>query len=361
MKKIGIDARLYSQTGVGTYLKNLLYHLDKTQISDTVFYVYLIENDFNKVDFISKKMVKKKADYRWHSLSEQTRFLIDLFADGLDLMHFTYFSYPVLYTKKFVATVHDATPLLYRTGRASTKNPIVYAIKHFFFRLILRTQVSMSSRIITPTHAVKKELVSIYGKQIGRKIMPIHEGVSHSIVNGTTNPKMKNRFGKFFLYVGNFYPHKNVDNLVAGFKMTKSDRRLLLVGPDDYFTSRLMRNLQKQDKVVIVKNPTVKDLIFYYKNADALVHPSYSEGFGLPIVEAAYFNCPVIASDIPVFRELLGDNYLSFDPRDKNDIALKLSNFMKHKPTFRYNGITDKFSFKKMADKTLKIYRESMA
>ncbi len=358
MKKIGIDARLYSQTGVGTYLKNLLFHLDKTQVPDKVFYVYLTDDNFNRVEFTSKKMVKRRADYRWHSLSEQTLFLIKLYADNLDLMHFTYFSYPVLYRKKFVATVHDATPLLYRTGRASTKNPIIYAIKHFFFRLILRSQVSMAKRIITPTKAVKKELTGLYGMQIDRKIVPILEGVSHLILSGRPNPKMKNKYGKFFLYVGNFYPHKNVENLIMGFKMIKSDWKLLLVGPDDYFTTRLMRHVKDKDRIIIVKNPSVEDLIFYYKNAKALVHPSFSEGFGLPIVEAAYFNCPVIASNIPVFKELLGVSYLSFDPRSQKDIAAKLSSFMKHKPTFRYKEITGKFSFKKMADETLKIYKE---
>lgn len=361
MKKIGIDARLYSQTGVGTYLKNLLHHLDKARISDMVFYVYLTGNDFDKVIFSSRNMIKRKSDYRWHSLSEQTSFLADLNNDRLDLMHFTYFSYPVLYKRKFIATVHDATPLLYRTGRASTKNPIVYAVKHLFFRLILRTQVTMAERIITPTLTVKKELTDIYGKQVGHKIIPIHEGVSYLMANGKANFKMKNNFGKYFLYVGNFYPHKNVESLVTGFKMIKSDYRLLLVGPDDYFTSRLKRRLNDQDKITIVKSPTVEDLIFYYKNAEALVHPSFSEGFGLPIVEAAYFSCPIIASDIPVFRELLGDNFLSFDPNNPKDIAKKLTNFIKHKPTFAYRGMAKKFSFEKMVAKTLEVYRGSLA
>ena len=41
MKKIGIDARLYSQTGVGTYLKNLLYYLEKNSPKGILFYIYL--------------------------------------------------------------------------------------------------------------------------------------------------------------------------------------------------------------------------------------------------------------------------------------------------------------------------------
>ena len=56
-------------------------------------------------------------------------------------MHFTYFGYPVFYRRKFIATVHDLTPLLFKTGKASTKNPLIYGIKHFFFKHILRSQI----------------------------------------------------------------------------------------------------------------------------------------------------------------------------------------------------------------------------
>jgi glycosyltransferase involved in cell wall biosynthesis len=357
MKKIGIDARLYSQTGVGTYLKNLLYYLDKKHLTDVVFYIYLMEQDYDKVSLKNKNLVKRKADYRWHTLSEQTGFLKSLNSDNLDLMHFTYFSYPILYQKKFIATVHDATPLLFKTGRASTKNPLTYAIKHFFFRIILKTQVGRAIMIITPTVAVKNELINIYGKETGKRIIPIPEGVSYQMEREKENSSLKGKYGKFFLYVGNFYPHKNVGSLVSAFKNIDTDHKLLLVGPDDYFTERLQGDLRKQDKIIIIKNPALADLIFFYKNAEALVHPSMSEGFGLPIVEAAYFNCPVIASNIPVFNELLGKKYLSFSPYDPNDIAVKIKRFMENKPTFDYKGIIGKFSFERMTDKTLEIYK----
>jgi glycosyltransferase involved in cell wall biosynthesis len=106
----------------------------------------------------------------------------------------------------------------------------------------------------------------------------------------------------------------------------------------------------------MLKNPTLSDLIFFYKNAEALVHPSLSEGFGLPLIEAAYFNCPIIASNIEVFRELLKENYLSFDPNNANDISEKINNFIEKKPMFDYKNIINEYSFKKMTEKTLKIY-----
>lgn len=360
MKKIGIDARLYSQTGVGTYLRNLLYQIDNNPPKGTLFYVYLTDTDFEKAVFKNKNLVKRRANYRWHSLSEQISFLLTLYRDNLDLVHFTYFSYPVFYFKKFVATVHDATPLLFKTGRASTRNPLLYRLKHFFFRIILKTQVSRALKIITPTESVKKELKGIYGEWLSEKTRAIHEGVSAEIMRTKPNQKLKGKYGKFFLYVGNFYPHKNVDRLIEAYMAVKTDIKLVLAGPNDYFTARLIRTLKSNKRVIVVKNPSISDLVFLYKNAESLVHPSLSEGFGLPVVEAMYFGCPVIASDIPVFREILGDGYVAFDPKKVEDISAKIRSFIERKPIFDYANSLKRFSFSRMTAETLEVYGQAL-
>jgi len=102
--KIGIDARLYSQTGVGVYINNLLYYFDQVQQENDTFFIYLLKRDFRKINFKNKNLVKIEADYLWHSLSEQVDFLNLLYHNNLDLMHFTYFSYPIFYKKRFVIT-----------------------------------------------------------------------------------------------------------------------------------------------------------------------------------------------------------------------------------------------------------------
>ncbi len=363
MKKIGIDARLYSQTGVGTYLKNLIYCLEKKEFKDKIFYIYLISDDFEKVFFKNKNFVKRRADYRWHTVGEQFGFALKLYQDNLDLMHFTYFSYPVLYFKKFVATIHDATPLLFKTGRASTKNQLIYQIKHLFFRIILWCQINRAIKIITPTVAVKNQLKNIYGEKIADKITSIYEGVNYQIINSKANIDLSQKYNNFFIYVGNFYPHKNVEKLMEAFIKVKTSCKLILLGPDDYFSSRILHyiNIMKwTNKIIVVNNTSLSDLVFFYKNANALIHPSLSEGFGLPLIEAAYFNCPIIASNIKVFKELLGKNYLSFNPHSVEDIAEKINKFILNKPKFNYKNIINKFSFEKMADETYRLYEESL-
>ncbi len=368
MKKIGIDARLFSQTGVGTYIKNLIYYLEKKELKDELFYIYLMPGDFNNLSFKNKNIIKRKVNYRWHTLGEQIGFVFELYKDNLDLMHFTYFSYPVLYWRKFIATVHDTTPLLFKTGKASTKNQLIYNIKHLFFRIILRCQVRRAVKIITPTETVKNQLEDIYGNRISDKISPIYEGVNYQIIEAKENKELSKKFNNFFIYVGNFYPHKNVENLIKAFENVDKKFKLILLGPDDYFTSRILRcidlacrqagtsNLNKN--IILLKNPTLSDLKFFYKNALALVHPSLSEGFGLPLIETAYFNTPIIASNVKVFKELLGNNYLSFDPNSVDDISKKINSFIEKRPEFNYENIMKNYSFSKMTDETLRIYQE---
>jgi glycosyltransferase involved in cell wall biosynthesis len=360
MKKIGIDARLYSQTGIGTYLQNFLFYLDKSNPENFFYYIYLRKEDFYKVKFNSKNLIKILADYPWHSLSEQLGFLRRLNHDKLDLMHFTYFSYPIFYHRKFIATVHDVTPLLFKTGKASTKNQLIYNIKHLFFRIILLCQIKKAINIITPTYTVKEQLEKIYGEKISNKIIPIYEGISYKIIKTFENKDLDKKFKEFFIYVGNFYPHKNVEKLIYAFSKIETSNKLILLGPNDYFKRHLfslINKLKQEKRILFFNNPQISDLVYFYKNGEALIHPSLSEGFGLPLIEAAYFNCPIIASNIKVFKELLGNNYLSFNPNDVNDIAEKIKTFIEKKPKFDYGNILKQYSFEEMTNKTVKIYK----
>ena len=361
MKKIGIDARLYSQTGVGTYLKNLIHYLEKKELKDELFYIYLMSDDYKNLSFKNKNIVKRMVNYRWHTFGEQVGFALKLYYDNLDLMHFTYFSYPIFYWKKFIATVHDATPLLFKTGKASTKNQLIYNIKHLFFKIVLRCQIEKAIKIIAPTYTVKKQLEDIYGEKISKKIHPIYEGVNYQILESKENKELGKKFTNFFIYVGKFYPHKNIEKLIEAFTKVDTSIKLILLGPNDFFKNRLtqlINRLSQGKKILFFNNLSNEDLVFFYKNALALIHPSLSEGFGLPLIEAAYFNCPIIASDINVFKELLGNSYLSFNPNDVDDIVDKIKSFIEQKPKFNYKNIIIKYSFEKMTSETVKIYKE---
>lgn len=355
MKRIGIDARLYFQTGVGVYLRNFLHYLQLAAPSYE-FYIYVMKEDSAKIELNGSKFIKKEVTARWHTLAEQTIFLQELISDDLDLMHFTYFSYPVLYKRKFIATVHDVTPLLFKTGKASTKNPLLFEFKHKAFEFVLSTQVHSAAKIITPTKTVKMQLVDVYGYSIENKTQHVYEGVNFELVEAKEDMTLQAAYTKpFFIYVGNFYPHKNVNKLVEAFHGMSADVQLVLIGPENYFSKRLKSQV-KNANIRFHHNVSNGQLKYFYKNAEALINPSLSEGFGLPIVEAAHFDLPVIASNLDVFKELLGDNYLSFDPESVEDIKGKIESFMSKKSKPNYADLMKKYSFEEMTKQIISVY-----
>ena len=77
---------------------------------------------------------------------------------------------------------------------------------------------------------------------------------------------------------------------------------------------RLIANNIDLKKIIIVKNISDHNLFELYKNATALIYPSFYEGFGMPIIEAMSLGCPVISSNTSSLPEVYEDAALSFSP-----------------------------------------------
>lgn len=359
MKHIGIDARLYSKTGVGVYIRNLLHYIDEIAPPDLRFSVYMLPDDINKVQFNNTHMSVQPSSYLWHTFGEQTGFYRQLQTDNLDLMHFTYFSYPVLYKKPFIATIHDTILLHNKTGLASTRNPLVYELKHRIFKFVYFSQLRNAKQIITPTQTVKNQLADLAGKQFADKITVIYEGIDYALAASEEHNLALTY--PYILYVGNFYPHKNVESLIRSLPFVSKDLKLVLVGPDGFFLNRiksLINELNVSERVVFFPDATTADMVYLYKHAKALVQPSREEGFGLPLIEALYFQTSVIASDIPVFHELLGESFLSFDPTKPEDIGASIMTSLSSDKKQNIEQIAAKYNFKTMSSRIIELYEK---
>lgn len=363
---IGIDARLYSQTGVGTYLRNFLSILDTCVPDGMTVTAYFHEYDRkNSTGF--RSIQTRYVPYRWHSLAEQWHFYRLLNSASHDLFHFTYFGYPVLYRKPFVATVHDLTPLLFKTGKASTRNPLVYNCKHTAFRFILSTQIARARCVITPTHTVKQQILDTFTVDDINKIVPVYEGVDRGLIDSTPSYEVADTLGdSFFLYVGNCYPHKNVSFLIDSWKTVIEDHMLVICGPEDHFSAIHKKQVEEAGltkRIRFIHNLAKSELAGLYNRAKALIHPSLSEGFGLPVIEAMEYSLPVIASDIPVFQELTEGNYFAFNPDDAGSLKQALLNYESnpHKWKAHHKALLNRYSFFSMTKETLGMYQKALA
>lgn len=359
--KIGIDARLITQTGVGIYTRNLLEHLAEFAPRDWELVVFMRVMDHSQL-VLPQRYHLVQTDHRWHTVSEQIGFLNLLNSQQLDLMHFTYFSYPLLYRKPFISTIHDLTPVLFKTGKASTKSAIEYYPKYFAMKQVISSGVRNSRAVIVPSQSVKDQIVGHYDVP-SEKIFVTPEGIDRRLATAKENRSLGGKYDwKYILYVGNFYPHKNIHRLIDAFASLTTEYRLILAGPADYFANSVEKYIKArnlEERVVMHPNPTLEDLVFFYKRARALIHPSLSEGYGLTPIESLYFGTPVVASDIPVFRETMGSSFTSFDPHAVESIASALQRTVTT-PKHSTRSVVGKDAFRIMAKKTVAVYRSAL-
>ncbi len=122
--KIIIDARLYSQSGVGRYLQKLIQNLALIDKKNQ-YLIFLRKQDYNSFLLPSGNFQKRLVDIPWHSLAEQIFLPLYLIKERADLVHFPYFSIPILYPGKFILTIHDLIVNHFYTGRASTRSKFI--------------------------------------------------------------------------------------------------------------------------------------------------------------------------------------------------------------------------------------------
>jgi glycosyltransferase involved in cell wall biosynthesis len=134
----------------------------------------------------------------------------------------------------------------------------------------------------------------------------------------------------YFLHVGGIQASKNMDNLVKGFALFAREHPEyhLVVAGELEFSAREKTQLQQglsesglSEKTILPGFIGQKDLAAVYREAQALVHPSWYEGFGLTPLEAAACGCPAVISDRGSLPEVMGEAAIYVDPADPASIA----------------------------------------
>lgn len=376
--RIGIDARLWNETGVGRYIRNLISELHKIDKKNQ--YVLFVTPEVyagKSLDFIQGKESKwslVQSDITWHSVEEQLLFYKVLENEYLDLVHFPYFSIPILYNRPYVITIHDLIINHFPTGKASTLPLPLYYAKRFAYQYILKQVAKKANKIIAVSEATKKEILDHLSVP-AEKIEVTYEGVDSKLQKNGLDKKLLPKTldgSSYFLFVGNAYPHKNVERLIDAFQIVlqkNPDVKLILVGKMNYFYDRLQKKVQKmslQKNVIFTGAANDDELKALYVHAEALIFPSLMEGFGLPGLEAMQMKCLVLASNIPVFKEIYHDAAVYFNPLAIEELSDTMQKVLTDKKSFesikeKGSVLVHTFSWEKMAKETVKIYENSIS
>lgn len=363
--RVGIDARFYGSVGkgLGRYTEKLIVHLERIASSGDEFVVFLRRENFDEYVPSRPEFRKVLADYPWYGFLEQFAFPFLLLRERLDLVHFPHFNVPLLYFRPFVVTIHDLILLRYPTTRNTTGSVITYRLKYLAYRFVIAGAVRRASRILTVSHFTETDILREYPEATG-KIVVAYEGCELGRVEPEQPPR--GILSPYFLYVGNAYPHKNLESFIP-LARRFPDIRFVLVGKSDFFYERLRVKAEADGVKNIVFPGFVPDddLVALYRGAQGYVFPSLYEGFGLPPLEAMRLGTPVIASSRGSLPEVLGDAALFFDPEDGETLVRHVEALLADPElarSLREKGYAraKRFRWEDMAGTSLRTYREAV-
>jgi glycosyltransferase involved in cell wall biosynthesis len=197
-----------------------------------------------------------------------------------------------------------------------------------------------------------------------RRSAVIHHGCELRTTRDRQPPPVS---GSFLLFVGHRGGYKNWNTLASAFSACPLSRSHAFVsfGPrPTQAEQNFVASLGCASRFLWLggDDDALADL---YAAADCFVYPSRAEGFGIPLVEAAKFGCPVACSDIPPFREVLGEDAHYFDQTEASSIGEAITTAAAAGRTSPVcNGAlrrSKRYSWRTSAAATLAFYRDVLA
>lgn len=214
------------------------------------------------------------------------------------------------------------------------------------FKRWLRTVAILADQVITISQTVKSDFSFWMKKnydlnenqlpcnsiQLGTDLFELHK--NSSVSNELEMPNA-NTHNNFILMVGTIEPRKGHAEVLDAFEQlwsTGNHINLIIAGKRGWKVDGLMNRLANHQelgrKLHWVNSPTDKALSKLYEQCYGLIMASNGEGFGLPLIEAASFNKPILVRDIPIFREIVGNHATYFSSDGVNKLTNTLSQWL---------------------------------
>jgi glycosyltransferase involved in cell wall biosynthesis len=240
---------------------------------------------------------------------------------AMDVFHATNFVAPPARRAAVVVTVHDLT-FLHATelvSRASAR-----------YRTLVPRSLARAAVVCTPSAAVAAEVADAY-RVAPERVVVTPLGVRDAFRTAAPpSPEWlaaRGISGRYALFSGNLEPRKNLPVLLAAWRELLEERlggaeapTLVLAGPSGWGPALELAGLP-DGAVRATGYLGDGELAALCAGAAVLAYPSLYEGFGLPPLEAMAAGVPVVAADLPVLRETLGDLAVLVDPGDATAMA----------------------------------------
>ena len=330
--RIGIDIRTAggNKVGKGWFTFNIartLLKLDKE--NQYILYASGGIAGFEEFDNAELRIVEQKG-ILWHRTVAK-----DITQSDIDIFYApSSYIIPALLSKKsgtkIFFTVHDLVAFLFK-GSGNIKARLTE-------KLFIKRALKRAEKITVISENTKKDLMDLLKVPEEKIVTTLCAADDHyfPIPESEENIKALRAFRlktglpeKFFLSVGTIEPRKNYETLLKAFALINKshpDTHLVIVGKEGWGDSKqaveeIITSNYLQKYVHILGYLTNKTINKLYNLSQALVFPSYYEGFGLPPLEAMQAGCPVIASNTSSIPEVVGEAAILCDPENPSSFA----------------------------------------
>lgn len=317
MKKIYINGRFLTQniTGVQRYAIEIVKALDK----------YLNDNKLNdeyKFEIVCPKNIKQNLNLKNIEIKNFGNLKGHLW-EQIEL--------PLYVKNKFLFNFCNCAPLV-KINQIVTIHDVAvcdvpYAYSKFFriwYKFMYRVLTSRLKKIFTVSEFSKKRLNKYFNIPLER-VEVTYNGIDH-IKNIKPDEKIFSRFSiekkNYILAVSSLNPSKNFRLILETAKISPEINFVIAGGTNSNIFKE--QGLEITSNVKFIGYVNDEELVALYKYASCFIYPSIYEGFGIPPLEAIYFNCPVILSNIDVFKEIYMDNVLYCKINDCNILKEKI-------------------------------------
>ncbi|WII71839.1 glycosyltransferase family 1 protein [Bdellovibrio sp. 22V] len=331
-------------TGVGIYMIQLVKSLINTE-------------DIECIPVIKPSRIKKKK-----KLSKFLNIPVHImwpwigFREPDSVYHGPDFKIQKSLVKKNIVTIHDMGVF-----KKKYNNPAFFKKG---IRDLSRVLTSSPDAIIANSEFTKKEILA-YFPELQCPIYVTHLGCDSK----KTIPNTPTSLSDYILFLGTLERRKNILGVIKAFELLVKKghtEKLILAGKWGFGREEIqdaISNSSAYSQIVLLNYVSDEKADELFRNAKAFIFPSWYEGFGIPILEAMTYGCPVVASSGGVLEEIAGDAALFASPDNPEEIASATSELLtnaKLRDSLIAKGYeqSKKFTWKRCCDRTLSVYKE---
>jgi glycosyltransferase involved in cell wall biosynthesis len=298
----------------------------------------------------------------WHRLGLPLK--LERFTGSTSVVHGTDFVVPPSRAPS-VVTVHDLSYALLPH--------LAFPRLSKYLNAAVPRSIDRARQVIAVSESTREDICELYEISPNR-VRVVHHAADPIFAPPTSSEQfaMKAQFGirhPYFIIVGTVEPRKDHLTLLRAFSKVQErhpDVALIIVGREGWLASDIMSAINSaaaRSNVIHLQGIRDEMLPALYGGSTALVYPSRYEGFGLPLLEAMACHTAVIASDLPVHREVAGDAALYAPAQSPEELAAQMCKVLEDTDERqRLVGLgrirTTEFSWERAADQHLEIYRE---